>query len=655
MCVRFNLPLQHLPRGCCGAILGAFLLILHCGLLAWSACRHSPVIDETGHLPAGLSHWRLHRFDLYNVNPPLVRTVATLPLRVMDVPIDFSGYEVQPMNRSEFQIGHHWISAEPNTFLRDFTIARWACIPFSLLGAGACFLWGRDLYGSSAGWIALCLWCFSPSILAHGALITPDAGAAAVGVAACYVFRKWLIRPTLGRAAGAGVLLGLTLLTKFTWLFLVGLWPVFGLLLRSIRRLHVRDASSPSANILADRKTCRLRDEARHLLLLLLLAWWVLNNGYLFEDSFERLGDFRFSSEALSGRAAGETVRSHGGNRFRGTWLEDFRVPVPRNFLLGIDHIKFEYELGYSSYLRGVTKHGGWWYYYLYAMLVKMPVGTLLLIFVAAGSVLCSIVTLSSARTRGRISSMLRFARARRVPATSHSGKPGFSELYSEAGASEQVVRNTTAWFDALYLLTPAVCVLWLVSSQTGFNHHLRYVLPAFPFLFIFAGRSTLLLKSRHWPVRAIPVICVGWMIVSSLSVYPHSLSYFNEFVGGPINGWKHLDKSNLDWGQDMILVKEWVQRNSEVAPLYIQPSGFLTPQQMGIAVSDLDWSIARDGLSSSGRKFRPGWYIMGLTRLVDPDHPCHELLQREPDDYIGFSMRVYHIEADTEGSVMAE
>lgn len=58
----------------------AVLLSLHTVLLAWGAYRHSPVIDEWGHLPAGLMHWREGRFDAYRVNPPLVRMVATLPL-----------------------------------------------------------------------------------------------------------------------------------------------------------------------------------------------------------------------------------------------------------------------------------------------------------------------------------------------------------------------------------------------------------------------------------------------------------------------------------------------------------------------------------------------------------------------------------------------
>ena len=58
------------------------LLIVHTGLLAWRAWRHRPGFGggRASHLPAGISHWRFGRFDLYRVNPPLVRMVAALPV-----------------------------------------------------------------------------------------------------------------------------------------------------------------------------------------------------------------------------------------------------------------------------------------------------------------------------------------------------------------------------------------------------------------------------------------------------------------------------------------------------------------------------------------------------------------------------------------------
>jgi len=53
--------------------------------------------------------------------------------------------------------------------------------------------------------------------------------------------------------------------------------------------------------------------------------------------------------------------------------------------------------------------------------------------------------------------------------------------------------------------------------------------------------------------------------------------------------------------------------------------------------------SAAADS-NTNAISFPPGWYIIGLHRLVDPQLPVHQFLKREPDAYIGYSMRVYHV-----------
>ena len=51
------------------------ILALHALLLGWCGWAHSPVRSEVAHLASGLSHYHFERFDLYRVNPPLVRMV----------------------------------------------------------------------------------------------------------------------------------------------------------------------------------------------------------------------------------------------------------------------------------------------------------------------------------------------------------------------------------------------------------------------------------------------------------------------------------------------------------------------------------------------------------------------------------------------------
>lgn len=60
------------------------------------------------------------------------------------------------------------------------------------------------------------------------------------------------------------------------------------------------------------------------------------------------------------------------------------------------------------------------------------------------------------------------------------------------------------------------------------------------------------------------------WFVASSLWIYPHSLSYFNESIGGPLNGPEHLLGSNVDWGQDLLSMFHRAKDNPEDSVLIV-------------------------------------------------------------------------------------
>lgn len=447
-----------------------------------------------------------------------------------------------------------------------FRSARFACASFSLIGAGVCYFWAKSLYGNAAGLMAMVLWCACPNVLAHGQMITPDVGAGAVGAAATFAYWTWLKQPGWSRAFIVGMALGLAALTKFTCLILFFLWPLIWLVWHFLRDHH-------SSRLLLS--------QSFQLLLMFIVAIWIVNVAYAFEGSFQQLGDFEFLSETF-GSQPRENNGQTTGNRFGDSWLGGVRVPFPRCFVLGIDYIKWEYEQTKPSYLRGEWKHGGWWYYYLYAMAVKIPLGTWVLFILAAV-----------------------FAR-----------------------------RYAAKWRDEVVLLAPAVAVIALVSSQTGFNHHLRYVLPAFPFLFIWASKVAKSVELKHWAVASIAGAALAWSIVSSLWVYPHSLSYFNELAGGPRNGHWHLVDSNIDWGQDVLFFKDWRDEHQEIETVYVDFFCYYDLKAIGI------------DCPKTPPAPEPGWYAISVHRLHDR-HGRHDwlLFHHEPDEMIGYSIYIYHID----------
>lgn len=475
------------------------LLAIHAGLLAYSATMHSPTMNEPGHLVAGLSYWEFERFEVYRVNPPLTRLIAALPVMAASYEADWSAFYEGPGARPEFVMGADFIKANGERSIWLFTIARWGCIPISLIGALFCFAWAKELYGTIAGLAALVLWCFDPNILAHAELVTPDAAATAFGIGAGYCFWRWLKRPTWERAGLAALLLGLAQLSKMSWLFLFGLWPLLWIFWQlSSREQH--DERPP------------WRRQAIQLSAILLGGLYLLNLGYLFDGSFTRLKDYQFVTETL----AGAERAGVGGNRFAESWLGELPMPFPKQYLLGIDLQKRDFEdWGQPSYLRGEWKDGGWWYYYLYGCLVKVPHGTQFLFVLACG----------------------------------------LSFFTIRAGY----------WRDEIVLLAPALFLFVLVSSQLELNAHFRYVLPSLGILTIFLGKPIICLTSVcrpvHWRFWIGSLACVALMGTtgSSVSVYPHSLAYFNEGAGGPTNGYKHMLGSNLEWGQDYLTLRKRV------------------------------------------------------------------------------------------------
>ncbi|MGH7138720.1 MAG: glycosyltransferase family 39 protein, partial [Pirellulales bacterium] len=441
--------------------IAAALLGVHAALLAWAATKHSPSIDEVGHMAAGASHWHFGHFDLYRVNPPLVRLVATLPVTLLKPAMDWDAHSASPGARSEFDCGERFIQANGQRSFWLFTVARWACIPFSLLGGLVCYRWAGELYGASAGLLALALWFFCPNILAHGQMITPDVGAASVGAAACYAFWRWLRGPTWPRAVAAGLVLGAAELTKATFVVLYGIWLVEWVVWRmtapagQATRLGGRQATG--------RQPAKPRlQQAAQLAVVTVLSVYVINLGYAFEGCFKPLGDYQFISEALAGPRDAEEIEPRPVNRFVDSPLARVPVPLPANYALGIDRQKSDFERGYDSYLRGEWRHGGWWYYYVYGLAIKVPLGTWTLFMLAFG---------------------VGWALPRKNP----------RRWQDDAGSDTESPGGRyppcAGWRDEFVLLLPAATILMLVSSQTGFNHHLRYVLPIFPFVFIWIGR----------------------------------------------------------------------------------------------------------------------------------------------------------------------
>lgn len=544
------------------------ILCLHSLLIVVLAYSHSVSFDETGHLAAGLVHWKHSDFSMYAVNPPLVRLIALSPTIPLVSDYEVPEYSAFVEHRAELPVGVHFATSHPQ-YLHCVFIARLACIPFSLLGAMLCFHWTKSLYGYKSGIAAMLLWCFSPTIQSNASQVLPDLAATSLILASCYLLRSWYDSIQTPRPLQLGCVIGAALLTKFTAVILIPI-AIFTIFAATFVRLGRPSISTIGILI-------------RQFSILFATILVVINVGYFFEETCVPLREFEFVSETLSGNSRIENVK---GNRFKASCFSKFPVPIPRNYVLGIDLAKYEFERGYWCYLNGEFQNKGWWYFYLYALLMKEPFGFWCLFVIAI------------------------------------------------AGVSVRFVRRRLS-FEEWMLIGTSVLVLTTVSSQTGYTHHLRYILPVLPIWYILS--SAISANSR---LASIQFVFLAAFVASSCLNFPHQISYFNEIAGGTANGWKHLNSSNYDWGQNLIFLKNWIDLNPGKQPLFVQTSGAIPPSVYGI-----NSQPANAGFSSDGEvSFPSGWYAICVGEMLKVDSPVRPFLKLEPVERVAHTVFIYHL-----------
>jgi hypothetical protein len=201
--------------------------------------------------------------------------------------------------------------------------------------------------------------------------------------------------------------------------------------------------------------------------------------------------------------------------------------------------------------------------------------------------------------------------------------------------------------------VAPAIVLFVWVSSQTGFNHHLRYVLPAFPFAAVWIGQSARLLFGPARPMKFLAAAALSWSVASSLVVYPHSLSYFNELTGGPRGGHRHLLDSNVDWGQDLFYLTAWLDAHPEARPLRMAYHGLFDAKVAGIEWTDPPRIIGNPGKTLPAHRGgpEPGWYALSVSSIYgyglggfvhDPQYTY--FLRFRSLATAGYSIHIYHV-----------
>ncbi len=275
-----------------------------------------------------------------------------------------------------------------------------------------------------------------------------------------------------------------------------------------------------------------------------------------------------------------------------------YLFPADLSFYLdGLSRVNADHDPNRAYYLFGRFQVGGFPLYYPIAFLLKTPLPTLFLL--------------------------------------------GLSFLLLRKRAAP---RRTDEWF----LLVPAAAY-FLTTGLLADDLGVRYLLPVWPFMLVFVSRTAGWFLSK--PVLKIAGAFLAlWCIVSAAWIYPDHLAFFNLAAGGPANGYRYLNDSNLDWGQDLKRLARYLDKHhpEPVQLMYYPWLG--RPSYYGIRstpVTPRDWYQAP----------RPGvyvmsvfWLIQGLREAETKGTPTDWLNRYEPIDRVGFSFFVYRF--DESGAV---
>jgi len=568
-------------------------LIVQASLLLRLDWTTSPNRTELGHIAAAMRFYETGDYDLFHVNPPLTRLFVSPAIVKFAAPqTDWNDYSNDRVKRPEWATGVAFIRANDAETVRNaFFFGRAACIPLILLGGFFGYRFSRELFGEAAGFIFLTLWTFSPLILGWGATICPDVVAASLGIVALYALRHWFASPTWLYAVLTGLTLGLLPLTKLTWIVAFGLWLMMWFV------TAIPDFISRRREVFW---------QLGQIVVILAIAVFVLNLGYRFDGSFKRLDNYVFHSTSLTSDGT--------KNRFSDSWFGAIPVPFPEQFVLGFDTQQLDFEHGMSSYLFGEHADHGWWHYYLTALTVKEPLGTLVLIALTA-LVFC-------------------FA--------------GFR----------------AAWKDEVLLAILLIGLFIVVSVKTGFSLHSRYIIPALPILYIWVSRIGRVFTTKPQEnietktsrpkliatsvLSAIIVLALASNIISSLWVYPYSMSYLNETVRGKIS--PPLLGSNVDWGQDLWELRDWLDEHPEAKPLRVAMNNIYPLETLGIKSSGLPpkWRPGQEASGTWREQIhigpRPGWFLLGANDLFGAGNEYEWLWHVTPLKRFGWSTYIFHV-----------
>jgi hypothetical protein len=556
----------------------AGVLAVYYVLATSAASGKSMTFDEMAHLTAGYTYWAFNDYRLHPEN-------GNLPQRLGALPAVLSGAAFPRLDQpawttsNVYAIGDQFFYSSGND---ADTLLRRSRAVMALVGVALGALvygWARRLISPAAAWVSLVLFVFSPTLLAHGPLVTSDIAAALFFTAAVAAIWVALHRLTPATVLGAGVLLAGAFLSKLSAPILLVVATAMTLVrLIAGRRLTVGFRGRFAEYARRPHQVAVMFGGAA---IVGLITWTLIWSAF----------GFRYTAfvAATTGKDAflGQISEQAGAAGVLLSTARRFHL-LPEAYLYG-SALTVQFATRRAAFLNGEFSTSGWWWYFPYAFAVKTTVPAMIVGLLGLAALL----------------------RRWRTP---------------NAGETSLHRANASLYAGTPLLALIAVYSIFALTTHLNIGH--RHLLPIYPALCILAGGAAFWLeplfgktrtaepqkpanrrqqrpartgskaRPHHVFVGIATVAMLAWHVAESAAIRPDYLAYFNQLAGGPAQGYRHLADSSLDWGQDLPALKQWLDRQGLQQPggsnVYLSYFGTARPEYYGIKAIPLAGFIDR-------------------------------------------------------------
>ncbi|HVO29050.1 MAG TPA: phospholipid carrier-dependent glycosyltransferase [Candidatus Paceibacterota bacterium] len=556
-------------------------------LMFYAARTDSAIDDELAHIPAGYGYVSQLDYRLNPEHPPLVKALAMLPVLFLNptFPTGIPAWTTEI--NGQWDMGTAFLYQSGNDANAIIQTARIMPILLTILTVILVYLLARRLMGRWWALLPAFLFAFDPTVLAHGHYVTTDVGAAFGVVLSLFFFLRFVDAPTVKNLWLAGLAFGIGQLTKFS-LPLVTVTLIFLTLILWLRGLA------------GSRVRFGFWQLVRNLILIIAIGYVVVVYPvyFLFTVHYPIAKQVSDTTQILTSFATGPTPA---GQLCRGMrCLADLDIwmagnPVARpygQYLLGLLMALQRSDGGNTIYFLGHVVNSGGWIYFPVLFLLKEPVPTLIIIFLAfALAVWWTIRRAVRNRTFGN----------------------NFRAVldYLDTNFGE-------------FSLASFIVLYWSYSMHSPLNIGIRHILPTLPLFYILAAGVwkrwiTGWKESLFLPVAEyiFLVILLVWLALETLFAAPYFLSYFNEFAGGTANGYRYVTDSNYDWGQDLLRLQTFVAAHPEIGTIAVDYFGGGDPHYY-LGAQEVDWQSSKGDPADQGIH----WLAVSVNQLQGAIEP---------------------------------